>query len=358
MRQDQRALLSIEDAREPFFVGVDIGGTSMKVGLVDDFGRSVCTGEVDADGVSRRFIAIKTDMNPHNAVKLLTESINVLCNRLGLTKSQCCAIGLGVPGTLNPKTQCLRELPNLHGWNGFPIAVEVEKSAGIPVTFCNDANAAAYGEFWVGSAAGKKSVALLTLGTGIGCGIIIDGRSINGETGYGGECGHIIIDSSANAMICGCGVRGHLEAYSGSLGVARRTLELTTRRPSSIRNKITPETRMSDIARIVYVEAENGDEAAIEIVLETAKYLAIGITSILHTIDPDCILLGGAMTFGGNESEIGRRFLQKIIDEVKRQTFIAVAENLSIEFSTLGSDAGFIGAAGLARKNFLDQKTI
>ncbi|MDR2644056.1 MAG: ROK family protein [Planctomycetaceae bacterium] len=356
MCRNQRELLTASDASAPFFVGVDVGGTSMKIGLVDDFGRSIHVGELEANGTNRSFVAIKTEADPHNAVKLITESIRMMFNRLGIKESNCCGIGLGIPGTMDQNTQCLRELPNLSGWNRFPIAAELENSIKMPVVFCNDANAAAYGEYWVGSAAGYPSVALLTLGTGIGCGIIIDGRSVNGFNGYGGECGHIIIDNSKDAMLCGCGVRGHLEAYAGALGVARRTLQLTNFRNSSIRNHITPETRLCDIARIVYNEAENGDVLAIEIVVETANYLAIGITSILHTIDPACILLGGAMTFGGKDSAVGRRFLQSVIDGVKNYTFKAIADNLVIDFPVLGSNAGYIGAAGLARKEYADKK--
>lgn len=356
MRQNQRVLLAASEAAVPFFVGVDVGGTSMKIGLVDDLGRSVHVGEVDSDGTHRSFVAIKTEADPHGAVQLITESIRTMFNRLGIKESQCCGVGLGVPGTMDQRTLCLRELPNLQGWNGFPIAVELESSVGMPVIYCNDANAAAYGEYWVGSAAGHPSVALLTLGTGIGCGIILDGQSVNGYNGYGGECGHIIINNTNDAMLCGCGVRGHLEAYAGALGVARRTLQLTNYRKSSIRNYITPETRLSDISRIVYNEAERGDTLAIEIVVETANYLAQGITTILHTIDPACILLGGAMTFGGRESAVGKLFLKNVTDGVKNNTFKAIADNLVIDFPVLGSDAGYIGAAGLARREYTDRK--
>ncbi|MDR1479385.1 MAG: ROK family protein [Planctomycetaceae bacterium] len=356
MRQNQRILLAASDAAKPFFVGVDVGGTSMKIGLVDDLGRSVHVGEVDSDGTHRSFVAIKTEADPHGATQLIAESIRTMFNRLGIKESQCCGVGFGVPGTMDQKTMCLRELPNLRGWNGFPVAIELAGNVGMPVTFSNDANAAAYGEYWVGSAAGHPSVALLTLGTGIGCGIILDGRSVNGYNGYGGECGHIIIDNSKDAMLCGCGVRGHLEAYAGALGVARRTLQLTNYHKSSIRNHITPETRLSDISRIVYNEAEKGDALAIEIIVETANYIALGITSILHTIDPACILLGGAMTFGGKKSAVGKLFLQSVTDGVEKHTFKAIADNLVIDFPVLGSDAGYIGAAGLARKEYTDNK--
>jgi glucokinase len=280
----------------------------------------------------------------------MAEAITALLKRLQIAKKACGGIGLGVPTTMDKTTRRLRRPPNLHTWADFPMCDELSKLTGFPVVFSNDANAAAYGEYWVGSASGQTSLALLTLGTGIGTGIIIDGKSIDGATGYGGECGHLVIDSAEDALLCGCGQRGHLEAYCSATGVARRTISLTMRRESSIRPKITPETKLADIPKIVYFEAEGGDELALEIIFETARYLALGIVSLLHTIDAACILLGGAMTFGGKKSPLGQRFLSLVTREVKNRTFPAVAENVLIDFAVLGTDAGYIGAAGLVRE--------
>jgi glucokinase len=345
-------LYSISEAHSPLYVGVDVGGTSIKIGLVDDYGNTVDTGEVDADGTHRHIIVIKTEPNPQTATELMAETIAALLKRLSITKKDCGGIGLGLPATMDKQTRKIRRPPNLPTWADFPMCDELAKLTDLPVTFCNDANAAAYGEYWVGSASGQSSIALLTLGTGIGTGIIIDGKSVDGDIGYGGECGHIIIDSADDAFLCGCGQRGHMEAYCSATGVARRTINLTMRRDSSIRPKITPETRLAEIPKIVYFEAEGGDELAMEIILETAKYLGIGIVTLLHTIDPACILLGGAMTFGGKKSPLGQRFLSQVVREVKNRAFPAIADNVLIDFAVLGSDAGYIGAAGLMRENF------
>ena len=350
MSTKHRTLISSKEAQAPFFVGVDVGGTSIKIGVVDDFGRSLDSGEVDDDGKQRSFISIRTEPHPQTATELLSKTIHDLLKQLRLAKENCKGVGLGIPGTMDMQTRKLRQPPNLHSWEGYPMCDELTRLSGFPVVFCNDANAAAYGEYWVGSASGKPSMALLTLGTGIGCGIIIEGRSIDGATGYGGECGHLVIDMSENAMICGCGQRGHLEAYASASGVARRTMALTDRRESSIRSRISPETRLSEIAKIVYQEAEKGDTLAYEIVMETAKCLSLGIVSLLNTVDPACILLGGAMTFGGSESQLGQRFLDQVRKEVKNRSFKAIAADIVIDFAVLGSDAGFIGAAGLARE--------
>ncbi|MDR2440307.1 MAG: ROK family protein [Planctomycetaceae bacterium] len=352
MMEKKRLLHIVKEAKPPFFIGVDVGGTSTKIGLVDDYGRSIDSGVVSDEGNRLSCISIRTEPHPQTATELIAEVIHDMFRRLHIDKSSCGGIGLGIPGTMDMTTRKLRQPPNLHGWEGFLMCDELTAITGLPVVFCNDANAAAYGEYWVGSASGHASMALLTLGTGIGCGIIIGGRSISGATGYGGECGHLVIDSSDNALLCGCGQRGHLEAYCSAIGVARRTINLTDRRESSIRFKISPETRLGEIAKIVYHEAEKGDSLAYEIIMETAKYLSLGIVSLLNTVDPACILLGGAMTFGGRDAPLGQHFLTQIANEVKNRAFKAVAENIVIDFAILGSDAGYIGAAGLAREDY------
>jgi glucokinase len=356
MTEEKRLLHTAKEAKPPFFIGVDVGGTSIKIGLVDDYGRSIDSGAVNDEGVHLGCVSIRTEPHPLTATELIDEAILDILKRLHIEKTSCGGIGLGIPGTMDMIARKLRQPPNLHSWEGFAMCDELSKLTGLPVVFCNDANAAAYGEYWVGSASGKSSMALFTLGTGIGCGIIIEGRSVDGATGYGGECGHLVIDASDNALLCGCGQRGHLEAYCSATGVARRTLNLTDRHDSSIRSRISPETRLGEIAKIVYQEAEKGDALAFEIIMDTAKYLSLGIVSLLNTVDPACILLGGAMTFGGKNVPFGKSFLEKVTCEVKSRSFKAVAENIVIDFAILGSDAGYIGAAGLAREGYLKNK--
>jgi glucokinase len=345
----ERTLISVKEAKSPFFVGVDVGGTSIKFGIVDDFGRTLDTGEIDENENPQRVITIKTEPQPNAAAGIISETILDLFKKIGIDKKKCGGIGLGIPTTMDKITHKLRRPPNLPTWEGFALTDEVEKLTGLPAAFANDANAAAFGEYWVGSGSGQSSMALLTLGTGIGCGIIIDGRTVEGANGYGGECGHLVIDCSENALICGCGQRGHLEIYCSATGVARRTLTLIGIVESSIRPRITSETPLSNIPKIVFQEAEKGDVLALKIIDDTARFLSLGIVSILNTVDPSCVLLGGAMTFGGKEHPVGQRFLQTITDEVKSRSFPAVAAGLTIDFAVLGSDAGYIGAAGIAR---------
>ena len=347
--EGRRSLCAVKDAVPPFYVGVDVGGTSIKIGLVDDLGQSINPKESAQDGEA--VVSIKTDTLPQAAVDSISETMAALLKRLDISNSQCGGVGLGVPTTMDKSTRKLRRPPNLPSWVDFPICDELSKAVNLPVIFCNDANAAAYGEYWVGSASGQSSLALLTLGTGIGAGIIIEGKSVDGAVGYGGECGHIVIDASDDALICGCGKRGHLEAYCSATGVARRTISMMMRRETSMRPKIVPDTKLSDIPKIVYFEAEGGDELAMEIILDTAKYLSIGIASLLHTIDVACILFGGAMTFGGKDSPLGQRFLSQVSKEIQSRVFPAIADNVLIDFAALDADAGYIGAAGLAREH-------
>ncbi len=241
---------------------------------------------------------------------------------------------------------------NLKGWDDFPLRDRVSRHCGLPVTFANDANAAAFGEFWVGSGRDFHSMVLFTLGTGIGSGIIIGDLCLDGEHSHGGECGHAIINCSPDARICSCGQRGHLEAYASAKAVVKRTIEaLDAGRPSSlsndqkVREKLTP--------KLIAKHAEAGDQLSLEIIMETARFLGVGITNLMHTIDPNGVLLGGAMTFGGNKSELGRRFLAEIKAEVKRRAYAVLAQRTVIDFAALGGDAGYIGAAGLARLEYL-----
>jgi glucokinase len=208
--------------------------------------------------------------------------------------------------------------------------------------------AAAYGELWVGSGRNLHSMILLTLGTGIGCGIILGDLLLDGEHSHGGEFGHTIIDCADNARVCGCGRRGHIEAYASATGVIKRTQDaLDAGAQTSLHERIVKGDELSP--KLVAEEAAAGDSFSLEIVLQTARYLAIGMVNLMHTIDPSGILVGGAMTFGGAESPLGRRFLEEVKAEIKLRAYAVPAEKTLIAFATLGGDAGYIGAAGIAR---------
>ena len=184
-----------------------------------------------------------------------------------------------------------------------------------------------YGEFWVGSGRDFHSMVLFTLGTGIGCGIIIGDLSIDGENSHGAECGHMIVDHGDDARVCGCGRSGHLEAYASATAVTKRTHEaLGAGRASSLNDRLAEGNELTP--KLLATEAEAGDELSLEIVLETARYMGIGIVNLMHTIDPSGVLLGGAMTFGMNQTELGRRFLAEINTEIAQRAFAVLTSSV------------------------------
>jgi glucokinase len=216
------------------------------------------------------------------------------------------------------------------------------------VTYANDANAAAYGEYWVGMGDIYNSMLLLTLGTGIGGGIIINDQLIVGEQSHGGEVGHIIIDYHPDARRDSRGYTGRLEPYASATGLVHRTSEaLAAGAKSSLRSRIEAGEELTPI--LIGEAADAGDEFAMRMIMDTAMYLGVGVVSLMHTIDPNIVVLGGAMTFGGNDHPLGRKFIDRVRQEVQLRAFPIPAQKTKIEYATLGGDAGYLGAAGLAR---------
>jgi glucokinase len=331
-------IAALTDAERPFFVGIDIGGTSIKIGLVDTVGRTLAYRTVPTD---------PRDGYPA-ALQRMYAAIGSIIDMLGLTLHDVKRIGMGIPGMISAKTGELFGAHNLPTWDNTPVAALLEEHIGIPVTLVNDANAAAYGEFWIGRGRDHHSLAMVTLGTGVGGGIVVDDQLIGGAHDFGGEVGHLIINASDDSRWCGCGQRGHLEAYCSATAVKNRLNEaLEAGSESSLRklrnegHELTP----LDVA----AAAAAGDPLSYELVMETARYLGIGITNILHMIDPEILLIGGAMTFGGDEQPLGRDFINMVRHEVRRRAMPIQSKHAVIEFATLGGAAGYIGAAGIAR---------
>ncbi len=333
-----RTLISAGQAQPPFFVGVDLGGTNVKVGVVDDVGRPV----------SHLSVPTEADKGPEDATARMGQAVKQAIVQAGLESRDIARVGLGSPGTMDIPAGMLVRPVNLKGWDDFPIRDRLSHHCGFPVAFQNDANAAAYGEFWVGSGHAFQSMVLFTLGTGIGCGIIVGDTIIDGQNSHGAECGHMVIDCREDARVCGCGQPGHLEAYASATAVIKRTEEaLRAHAPSSLVGRITAGEELTPL--MIAQEAEQGDPLSLDIIMETGRYLGVGTVNLMHTIDPNGVLLGGAMTFGGRDSDLGQRFLARIKEEIDRRAFEVLAERIVLDFASLGGDAGFIGAAGIAR---------
>ena len=330
--------VTAKDACRPLFAGVDLGGTGIKIGLLDDAGSTI--------GSTR--IATDQERGPADAIERIAVTIEELLKSAKIDRTELVAVGLGTPGTMDIPAGIILEPPNLPAWRHFPVRDSLAEACQCPVAYANDAGAAAYGEYWIGTGQQYSSMVLLTLGTGVGGGIIIGDWSIDGENSHGAECGHIVIDSSPSARICSCGQPGHLEAYASATAVVKRTREaLQGDSSSSLHARLESTPELTTL--LVFEEATKGDELAHRIVIETADYLAQGIVTLVHTIDPGIVVLGGAMTFGGTDSALGREFLERIRSRFREQTFPVLADRTIIDFAGLGSSAGYIGAAGIAR---------
>ena len=332
----------INEAAKPFFVGMNFGGAYLKIGVIDNDGRTVSFFATPHHG----------ERGPDEAMKHAALALNEAIDKTGTTLKSIETAGYSFPGALNPKTEQIYRPPNFPDWCDYPIVAKLTEYTGLKsVTFSNNANAAAYAEYLVGAAKGAQSVCLLLLDTGIGCGIIVEGRDIRGANGFGGEFGHMIVDPSPGARWCGCLQQGHLEAYCSALAVARRTKELLeVGQPTSLRDSVTPEDGLFTIARKVYEEAEKGDTWATHIILDTARFLGLAIVTLLHTIDPEYVLIGGEMMFGGKGTRVGDMFLARIRQEIEERAIQGLGQNLKLDFAALGSFASMIGAAGLARE--------
>jgi len=325
-------------AQKPFFVGIDVGGTNIKVGLVDDAGRTL----------AYHTMPTEQDRGAEDACIRMGQVVRKLVDDAGVKIEDVARAGLATPGPMDIAAGMILRPGNLPGWWDFPIRDRASHHTGLPVSFANDANAAAYGEFWCGAGAQYHSLVFLTLGTGIGGGIIVGDTLIEGEHSCGSECGHILVNPADDAPMDSLGKRGSLESYTNATAVVDRALaalgsvsvtSLAKRRAAG--EEITP--------RVIAEEAERGDELARHVIMETGYWLAIGIVTFIHTIDPDAVLLGGAMTFGGDESPVGREFIQTVRDVVRPRILEPLRDAVKIEFASLGGDAGYLGAAGLAR---------
>jgi glucokinase len=315
------------------YVGVDVGGTSIKGGVVDDSGRPQ----------SAVTLPTEAHRGQEFGLERICETVRQAVTAAELRLDQIEAIGVATPGTMDLKAGIILDPPNLKPWQNVPVRQYVHDAFRLPTAFQNDANAAAYGEFWVGAGKDVHSMVLYTLGTGVGGGIIIGDLVVEGEHSHGAELGHVRIDLS-NPRQCSCGRWGCLEAYASAVAVVKRTREaLGADAGRSSLHAVTQKYGQLT-AKDIFDAAATGDALAEKIVEDTAFYLAVGATNMMHTIDPDTVVFGGGMIAAGES------FLERIRRHIRQLAFPTPAERTQIRYAQLGSDAGFIGAAGCARQ--------
>ncbi len=304
--------------------GVDLGGTTVKLGLFNE------------EGVVEEKWEIPTRKEDQGAHILpdIAESILKKMEEKGLSKeSDVAGVGIGVPGPVDEKG-IIHKAANL-GWGEFSVSEELAVLlGGIPVVAGNDANVAALGEMWMGGGRGCENIVAVTLGTGVGGGIIVAGKVVSGASGAGGEIGHIHIEDDETES-CGCGNCGCLEQYASATGISRlakRRLEKDDK-PSILRER-------SISAKAVWDAVKEGDELAIEVARQFGSYLGKGLAAVAAVVNPEVFVIGGGV------SKAGEILFDYIRDEYKKYVFHGSREARFV-LATLGNDAGIYGAARL-----------
>jgi glucokinase len=317
----------------PLFVGLDVGGSSMKAGVVDDRGKPLASVSLPTEAYKGQGFGLAR----------MAETIRAAVAAAKLTMEQIAAIGVATPGTMDIPAGVILDPPNLKPWQNVPVRQYIHDAFQLPTAFQNDANAAAYGEFWAGAGRDVHSMVLYTLGTGIGGGIVIGELVVEGQHSHGAELGHVKIEMT-NPRQCGCGRWGCLEAYASATAVVKRTLEALAANPteSALTERLRHDETIS--ARDVFAAAAANDALATKIVEETAFYLAVGAMNMMHTIDPDMVVFAGGMIAAGEP------FLERIRWHVQQLAFPVPAAKTQIRYAELGADAGFIGAAACGRQ--------
>src|SRR5918911_4099560 len=314
---------------DPVFIGLDLGGTTLKAALVS------ATGEILHE--------TRTDSEQQRADRLfaqLIEAARALRDH-PQAEGRVAGVGLGVPGLVNRKTNRIEVLTNLPELSHVDLIGEVSAALGLPVVLDNDANAAAYGELQAGAARGRREVFFITLGTGIGSGLIINGQIYRGAAGFAGEFGHMTIDPEG--IECGCGTVGCLETIASGPNIVRRTRERLYRdRTSSLSRLAIPRDReftAEDIARA----AREGDEMAQVMMERTGMFLGIALAAVINLLNIEMVVMGGGVM------EAGELILKPTIKETRRRAFPPSFNSCEIVIAKAGPSAGMIGAALLAR---------
>ncbi len=318
------------------WVGLDVGGSSMKGGVIDDGGAVL----------SAVSLPTEAQRGQEFGLERMCETIREAVRAAGLGMDQIAAIGVATPGTMDIPAGLILDPPNLYPWRNVPVRQFIHDRFGLPTAFQNDANAAAYGEYCYGAGKEARSMVLFTLGTGIGCGIILDDLIVEGRHSHGAEVGHTKIEMTQPRR-CGCGRWGCLEAYASAMSVVKRTVEALAKEggKSSLGELLHQQGELT--SRDVFNAAAAGDALAERIVEETAFCLAVGAMNMMHTIDPDMVAYAGGMIAAGQS------FLERIRRHVHEMAFPVPAARTEIVYARLGSDAGFIGAAACGRQLYL-----
>lgn len=308
---------------EKYCFGIDIGGTTIKCGLFTNEGILLEKWEI----VTRR--ENKGELVPYD----IAETIQAKIKERNIAREAIVGVGVGVPGPITEDGTVLK-CANL-GWDIFNVNEKLAEVTGLKVAAANDANVAALGEMWMGGGKGYQDVVMVTLGTGVGGGVIIGGKVIAGSNGAGGEIGHLTIDPNEED-VCGCGGHGHLEQYASATGVVRlANKKLKTNTIPTTLSNLTEIT-----AKDIFDHAKASDEVAMSLVDELGKYLGLALSHVAATVDPQVFVIGGGVSKAGDI----------LLDAIKKHysnNILFALSNKEFHLAELGNDAGIYGCAKL-----------
>jgi glucokinase len=330
------------NAKERYIVGVDLGGTNIVAGAMPvDGSREIAmnTTQTLAEGGAGAVVDRIAAMIDKVIAQTMAET--------GASRSAFIGVGIGSPGPLNREKGIVIVTPNL-GWKNFPLRDEISSRVKMDATLDNDANCATLGEFWCGAAKGGRDVIGITLGTGIGGGLILQGKLFHGASDVAGEIGHTTIDSTGRR--CKCGNYGCLEAYASGPAIAERAREaLRGDESESILVSMVDGDARRITAATVYEAAKRGDLTAREVVRETARFLGAGVANLLNIFNPDTVVLAGGVTQAGDALFLPLRA------EVKRRAFKPAVQACRIVPGALPLSAGVVGAIAAFKQQKLGE---
>lgn len=304
-----------------YIVGVDIGGTQVKMGLFRTNGDLLDKWKIDTDRAE----------DGSKILPAINKSILEKLNEKNIMSSEVLGVGMGIPGPVTEDGMVVK-CANL-GWGIFNVNEKFEDISGFKTAALNDANAAALGEVWQGGGHGADDIVFVTLGTGVGGGIVIDGKVRNGCYGGAGEVGHMIVEEN-ETDICGCGGHGHLEQYASATGIVRMTRKRLAAddTPSVLRNLVTI------TAKDVFDAAKNGDELAYSLVDKMCAYLGKALANISCVVDPEVFVIGGGVSKAGE-------IITELVSKHYNENLILVLKDKPFRIAELENDAGIYGAA-------------
>ena len=308
-------------------LAIDIGGTKIAMAIISE------QGEV----IARENQPTSARQGPQAVIESLLAGIDQLLTESNLSPSRLNAISLATAGVIDIRRGLVTTSPNLPGWHNVPLRSIIAERYKLTTCLINDADAAALGEHRFGAGRGMNTLILLTLGTGIGGGIIIDGKLYLGSTGSAAEIGHMVIE--ANGPKCACGNNGCLEALASGTAVAREAISRLHRGGQSSLGKMTAGLIENITAETVHLAAKDGDELALEVIAQAAYYLGVGVVNLVNIFNPEMVIIGGSM------ADMGDILLQPVRQMVTERAFPQMAQAVRIVPARLGNDAGLFGAA-------------